>query len=122
MISLKSKIKEVRELLCFTADEIAKVLNIDVQDYLDAEEDLNFMYAHHVKKLSEFYDISADFLLGLKPDPISVEFKSLNVNHEVKYNMFGKVNECNYEKWCNPLIVKYCQFSSNCTRKKDYCK
>ena len=112
-----NKLQEIRELLCIDVEEIAKLLNMPKEKYLVLEKDIKNMTVNYISILSTFFDISADFIIGLKENPISIEFKNKNLDHTVVVNEKREVIECNYESWCNPLIVKYCEFSSKCLVK-----
>lgn len=66
------KIKELREDNDLKQSEIAKVLNITQANYSYIENGIAHLKADEVVKLCEFYNVSADYLLGFTD-----EFKPL---------------------------------------------
>lgn len=61
------KIKELREDNDLTQKEIAKILNCRQNTYAQYESEKRQIPINAIKKLCLFYNISADYILGL-PD------------------------------------------------------
>lgn len=58
-------IKELREDKDIKQKEIASILKIDQRAYSRYENGINKMPIEHLKKICEFYNISADYIIGL---------------------------------------------------------
>lgn len=71
------RIKEIRIDRDFKHKDLAKVLNISQSTYSDLENEISYARADYLIKLSEFYNVSVDYLLGLtdcmKPYPRSIK-------------------------------------------------
>lgn len=63
------RIRDIREDNEKTQKEIAQVLNTTYQYYSAYERGVRDIPAHHIKTLAEYYNISADYLLGLINEP-----------------------------------------------------
>lgn len=61
------RIRELREDKDLTQSDIAKLLQINQTVYSRYENDRNQMPIHHLISLCLFYNVSADYILGL-PD------------------------------------------------------
>lgn len=64
--SYQQIIRELREDGDWTQADIAKVLNTTQQMYSRYENSTCEMPVRHLIKLCEFYDVSADYILGRK--------------------------------------------------------
>lgn len=62
------KIKELREDNDLKQAEVAKILNITQANYSYIENGIANLKADEVVKLCRFYNVSADYLLGLTDD------------------------------------------------------
>ncbi len=62
------KIRGIREDNDLTQTQIAEVLGTSQTMYARYERGANEMPIHHLVTLCNFYNISADYLLGIKPD------------------------------------------------------
>ena len=58
-------LREIRKENDKTQKEIAKILNTTFQYYSAYEREIRDIPSKHIKTLSEYYNISADYLLGL---------------------------------------------------------
>lgn len=58
-------LRELREDHDLTQSEIAQVLNTTQQVYSRYERGINEMPVHHLRKLCQFYHVSADYVLSL---------------------------------------------------------
>lgn len=67
------RLRDIREDKDLKQKDIAEVLGITTQQYQLYECGKRFLPVYHLKTLCEFYDISADYILGLtdKPYPLS---------------------------------------------------
>ena len=66
MKTLLQNIKQIRIERGFNQIEIAEILNTTQQQYSKYENGQNEIPVRHVITLCKFYEISADWLLGLK--------------------------------------------------------
>ncbi len=60
------RLRELREDRDMTQREIADVLQTTQQVYSRYENGTNEIPVHHLTTLCEFYQVSADYILGLK--------------------------------------------------------
>lgn len=90
---MKEILKYLRQINSLTQDEIAKKINISRQWYIKFEKGLVKPTSEIVKKLSEFYQVSEDFIYKNKVPSIK-EIENQSAEHKtVKY----KINK-NYGK------------------------
>lgn len=59
-------IRELREDGDYTQKQIADVLKTTQQVYSRYEKGLNELPLHHLVELCKFYNVSSDYILGLK--------------------------------------------------------
>ena len=59
-------LRELREDNDYTQADIAKVLNTTQQVYARYEKGINELPIRHLKTLCAFYQVSADYILGLQ--------------------------------------------------------
>ena len=59
-------IRELREDRDYTQKEIADILNTTQQVYSRYEKGINELPLRHLVELCKFYDVSADYILGLE--------------------------------------------------------
>lgn len=59
-------LRELREDRDLKQDTIARVLGTTQQVYSRYENGINEMPIRHLRTLCEYYDVSADYVLGLK--------------------------------------------------------
>ena len=69
MRTLMEKIRGLREDNDLTQAQIAEILGTSQTMYARYERGANEMPIHHLVTLCRFYNVSADYLLGTKPDP-----------------------------------------------------
>lgn len=62
---MKYKCKELRIDRDFKQREIANLLGISQPSYADLENEVTMLTADYIIKLCKFYNVSADYLLGL---------------------------------------------------------
>ena len=62
-------IRRLREESSLTQTEVADVLKTSQTMYARYERGANEMPIHHLLTLSEFYNVSSDYLLGLSDTP-----------------------------------------------------
>ncbi len=63
------RLRDIREDREKTQKEIAEILNTTYQYYSAYERGIRDLPSHHLRTLAEFYNISADYLLGLIDEP-----------------------------------------------------
>lgn len=62
-------LRDLRKDRDYTQAQIAEVLGTTQQVYSRYENGINEMPVRHLRRLWEFYQVSADFVLGLPPFP-----------------------------------------------------
>lgn len=62
------RIKELREDRDLTQSQLAEVLDVTQANYSYIENGVAFLKADDVVKLSKFYNVSSDYILGLPDD------------------------------------------------------
>ncbi len=80
MTTIKSTIEILRELRednDFSQKQIAEMLGISQQQYSQYEMGTVEFPLRHFRKLSEFYDISADYLLGKTDRPQNKSYRNV---------------------------------------------
>ena len=91
---MKEILKYLRQINSLTQDEIAKKINISRQWYIKFEKGLVQPTSEIVKKLSEFYQVSEDFIYKNKVPSIK-EIENQTAEHKtVKYKInkdYGKL-------------------------------
>ena len=65
LMEYKKKLKALREDNDYTQVEIAKILGTSQSYYAQYENKNRKLPIEHLIKLCEFYDVSADYILGL---------------------------------------------------------
>ncbi len=60
-------LRELREDRDMKQSAVAHILHTTQQMYSNYENGVNEMPLHHLKTLCEFYQVSADYILGLSP-------------------------------------------------------
>lgn len=68
MKNMMEKLRDLREDNDLTQEEVAKILGTSQTMYARYEREANELPLRHLKSLCELYNVSADFLLGLKQD------------------------------------------------------
>lgn len=61
-------IKEIRKERKMSGTEVADILGISAQYYYDIEKGAKRLSAENAAKLAEIFEVSVDYLLGLKED------------------------------------------------------
>ena len=69
MNSYPEILRDLREDRDYTQAQIAQVLGTTQQVYSRYENGINEMPVRHLRRLCEFYQVSADFVLGLPSFP-----------------------------------------------------
>ena len=62
-------IKDLREDQDLTQQQVAEILGTSQTMYARYERGANELPIHHLIALCQFYNVSADYLLGTSPDP-----------------------------------------------------
>jgi len=68
MVGFLSKLRALREDNDLTQAQLAEILGTSQTMYARYERGANEMPIHHLITLCEFYNVSADFMLGIKND------------------------------------------------------
>ena len=68
-VKYQQRIKDVREDRDLKQAEVAKVLNMKQQQYSNYERGYRNLPIEHLITLCEYYNLSADYLLGLSDEP-----------------------------------------------------
>lgn len=64
-----ARIKDLREDHQFTQSQMAKIIGKSQQQYQAWESGKYEIPLHHFIELAKFYNVSLDFLAGIKKDP-----------------------------------------------------
>lgn len=64
-MNFHKRIRDIREDRDYLQKDIAKALSISTQQYQLYESGQRDFRYHHIIKLSQFYELSADYILGL---------------------------------------------------------
>ena len=91
---MKEILKYLRQINSLTQDEIAKKINISRQWYIKIEKGLVKPTSEIVKKLSEFYQVSEDFIYKNKVPSIKEIENQTSEHKTVKYKInkdYGKL-------------------------------
>lgn len=67
MITFGERIKEVREMKGFPQKQVADFLNLQRSNYSKIENNHQNMTHKQLKLFCEFFDVSANYLLGISP-------------------------------------------------------
>lgn len=70
---MKTRIKDVREDKDILQQDIAKLLQTTPQQYGRYENGHRELPIRHLKTLAEYYNISADYLLGIIDEPRKIK-------------------------------------------------
>ena len=65
MVYYTQRIKEIREYRELTQEQVAKGIGMKQEQYQRYETGKNEMKAGHIIKLCKFYNLSADYILGI---------------------------------------------------------
>lgn len=65
------RLKWIRDCRNITQKEIADFLGVKQQQYARYEKGINIMPITYLPKLCEFFDLSADYILGLTDEMVS---------------------------------------------------
>lgn len=63
------RLKDIREDRDKTQQDIAKLLNTTYQYYSAYERGIRDIPTHHLKTLAIYYNVTADYLLGITDEP-----------------------------------------------------
>ena len=63
------RLRDIREDKDLTQEDISKVLKITKQQYQLYESGKREIKTHQLKQLAEYYNITADYLLGITDKP-----------------------------------------------------
>jgi transcriptional regulator with XRE-family HTH domain len=69
MLTIGNRIKELRLKKEYTQPQLAKYMNVSKQTVSNWEKENRIPDANTLKKLSCFFDVSVDYLLGIVDDP-----------------------------------------------------
>lgn len=71
MRTYNERIQWVRDCKNISQKEIAEFLGIKQQQYARYEKGTNIMPIIHLKKICQYLDVSADYIIGLEKEPKS---------------------------------------------------
>jgi len=71
--TMGTRLRRIRVIKDLTQENIAVVLNTYQTVYARYERDERLLPTNHLRTLCQFYDVSADYLLGLIDEPLSYE-------------------------------------------------
>lgn len=67
------RLRDLREDKDLKQEDIAKILNITKQQYQLYESGKREIKTHQIKELAEYYNISADYILGIIDTPRKIK-------------------------------------------------
>ena len=70
---MKTRIKDIREDKDIKQQDIAKLLDTTPQQYGRYENGHRELPIRHLKTLAEYYNISADYILGIIDEPRKIK-------------------------------------------------
>ncbi len=105
-ISIGERLKEVRTYDLYTQKYIASILKIKQPTYASYESNKRIIPLKHLNTLSQFYDLSIDYLLGLNNKTLKKCSHDLDINVSSK-NFFKvrKENNLSQEKMAKILNI-----------------
>lgn len=115
---MSNRLKELRVFFKVSLQMIAEHLECDIIEYLNYENDLGELPSLYLVKITKYYNVSSDFILGNISLPISVDFINEEIDIITNLNLDKSVKSCTVALWCNLLIVKHCKLSNVCFIKK----
>lgn len=101
---ISKRLRELRETNNFLQKDVAKFLNITTSAYGYYEQGKRNPDIETISKLADFFNVSADYLLGRtnkKRDP-----SGDSNNEEIKYETFSKMEEFLTKKLVSEGIIK----------------
>ena len=73
MDKMTKRLRDTREDKDLTQSQIADLLNMKYQQYQNYESGKRELPIHHLKTLCKFYNITADYFLGLTDSPTHIK-------------------------------------------------
>lgn len=86
MSSLGQKLKELREKSGKTQEEMAKLLNLGRVSYTQYENDKRIPTLDTLKRLSEIFNVTSDYLLGQEKDNYYLDPETARLAQELHDN------------------------------------
>lgn len=75
------RLKEIRENKDLTQNDIAEILNVDRSTYAGWETGKDTIPLRRLNKLSDYYEISIDYITGLSSKPI--KYRVINLDAKI---------------------------------------
>lgn len=91
IMPISERLKEVRTYDLYTQKYIGKLLNINRATYACYESNKRIIPLNHLNILSNFYDLSIDYLLGLTNNKSS--FKKADLDIEISSKRFKQIRK-----------------------------
>lgn len=85
------RLKDLREDNDLTQEELAKLLNMKREQYRRYEAGINEIKASHIIMFAKFYNVSADYILGLSNEYKPKQKQKARNTIDIKNN-YGKIN------------------------------
>lgn len=116
---INERLKKLRKEKNLLQKDVAKYLNISTSAYGYYEQGKRDPDTETIKKLADFFDISADYLLGRTDNKKNYTDSDVSVNeNNAKYNTFMEVEEKIQKKLLKEGIVIKDEFISEYIFKK----
>lgn len=97
---LGDTLKELREEKNITQAEIAKIISVERQTYGGYERNTSLPDADAIKKLAQYYGVTADYLLQTNIRPKSLDdYTTTTLNRLSKENLEKVLDYANYLQW-----------------------
>lgn len=89
IMPISERLKEVRTYDLYTQKYIGKLLNINRATYACYESNKRIIPLKHLNTLSNFYNLSIDYLLGLTNNKVT--FNKINLDIEISSRRFKQI-------------------------------
>lgn len=83
------RLKDLREDKDLTQENLAKKLNMKREQYRRYETGINEIKASHIIMFAKFYNVSADYILGLTNEPTN----KWNIKNQLNINGKNKIDK-----------------------------
>lgn len=119
IMPIAARLKEVRTYNLYTQKYIADILGVSQSTYAGWENYKRIIPLKHLNKLSNYYDLSLDYLLGLTDENKKIKKLDLNIDIASKnFTTIRKDNNLTTRELADILKVGYSTISSY--ENKDY--
>lgn len=86
------RLKDLREDNDLKQEEVAKILNTTKQSYSNYERGYRKLSIEDLIKLADFYNVSADYIIGRTDNPEMNTSTTTNIKYQINGGKFNKTN------------------------------